>query len=161
MFAGWLVHNTAFQVILILVLSLWFFGWVGTLFLSSTRVIFAGRVRPGAPRPGGRGLGEAEGSGLLAAPDAAARGGADARIYAYSTTFRTYTLDATLVIAVTYLFSAIAVVHPAVASSRTCGARRLPARSSCSAVPDRPGRRGGSPSRLLGFCLDRVVVNDN
>ena len=41
MFAGWLVHNTAFQVVLILVLSLWFFGWVGTLFLSSTRVIFA------------------------------------------------------------------------------------------------------------------------
>ena len=41
MFAGWLVHNTAFQVILILALSLWFFGWVGTLFLSSTRVIFA------------------------------------------------------------------------------------------------------------------------
>jgi APA family basic amino acid/polyamine antiporter len=31
-------------------------------------------------------------------------------VYAYSTTFRTYTLDATLVIAVTYLFSAIAVV---------------------------------------------------
>ncbi len=41
MFAGWLVHNTAFQVILILLMSLWFFGWVGTLFLSSTRVIFA------------------------------------------------------------------------------------------------------------------------
>jgi APA family basic amino acid/polyamine antiporter len=33
-----------------------------------------------------------------------------AAIYAYSTTFRSYTLDATLVIAVTYLFSAIAVV---------------------------------------------------
>jgi amino acid transporter len=33
-----------------------------------------------------------------------------AAIYAYSSTFRTYTLDATLVIAVTYLFSAIAVV---------------------------------------------------
>src|SRR6266700_6235074 len=33
-----------------------------------------------------------------------------AAVYAYSTTFRTYTLDATLVIAVTYLFSAIAVV---------------------------------------------------
>jgi predicted membrane protein len=31
-------------------------------------------------------------------------------VYAYSTTFRSYTLDATLVIAVTYLFSAIAVV---------------------------------------------------
>ena len=51
MFAGWLVHNTAFQVILILVMSLWFFGWVGTLFLSSTRVIFAAafdRVLPDA-----------------------------------------------------------------------------------------------------------------
>jgi hypothetical protein len=33
-----------------------------------------------------------------------------AAIYSYSLTFRTYTLDATLVIAVTYLFSAIAVV---------------------------------------------------
>src|SRR6266566_74359 len=41
MFAGWLVHNTVFQVILLLLMSLWFFGWVGTLFLSSTRVIFA------------------------------------------------------------------------------------------------------------------------
>ena len=41
MLVGWLVNNVAFQVILILLMSLWFFGWVGTLFLSSTRVIFA------------------------------------------------------------------------------------------------------------------------
>ena len=41
MFAGWLVHNAAFQAALILLMSLWFLGWVGTLFLSSTRVIFA------------------------------------------------------------------------------------------------------------------------
>src|SRR5260370_40559471 len=33
-----------------------------------------------------------------------------AAIYAYSTTFRNYPVDATLVLAVTYLFSAIAVV---------------------------------------------------
>src|SRR5215468_6951039 len=39
--AGWLVNNTAFQTILLLVMSVWFFAWVGTLFLSSTRVIFA------------------------------------------------------------------------------------------------------------------------
>ncbi len=110
MFAGWLVHNTAFQVILILVMSLWFFGWVGTLFLSSTRVIFAAafdRVLPDRAAEVSR---EAEGAGLLAGPDAAARGRARARVYAYNSTFRTYTLDATLVIAVTYLFSAIAVV---------------------------------------------------
>src|ERR1039457_6448339 len=84
MFAGWLVHNTAFQVILILALSLWFFGWVGTLFLSSTRVIFAAafdRVLPDRA---------AEVSEKRKGP--------------------VYSLNATLVIAVTYLFSAIAVV---------------------------------------------------
>src|SRR5713101_3925144 len=41
MFAGWLVNNHLFQALLILVMGLWFFGWAGTLFLSSTRVIFA------------------------------------------------------------------------------------------------------------------------
>src|SRR6185369_16951813 len=88
MFAGWLVRNSVFQVVLILALSLWFFGWVGTLFLSSTRVIFAAAFDRVLPDPA---------AGVSA-------------IYAYSTTFRSYTLDATLVIAVTYLFSAIAVV---------------------------------------------------
>ena len=41
MFIGWMVHNTVFQVALIVVMLLWFVAWVGTLFLSSTRVIFA------------------------------------------------------------------------------------------------------------------------
>jgi amino acid transporter len=41
MLAGWLVSNHLFQALLILVMGLWFFGWAGTLFLSSTRVIFA------------------------------------------------------------------------------------------------------------------------
>src|SRR5260370_38180849 len=41
MFAGWLVNNHAFQALLIIVMGLWFFGWAGTLFLSSTPVIFA------------------------------------------------------------------------------------------------------------------------
>jgi len=41
MFAGWLVSNHLFQALLIAVMGLWFFGWAGTLFLSSTRVIFA------------------------------------------------------------------------------------------------------------------------
>src|SRR2546423_1906092 len=38
MFAGFLVDNHAFQALLIIVMGLWFFGWGGTLFLSSTRV---------------------------------------------------------------------------------------------------------------------------
>jgi basic amino acid/polyamine antiporter, APA family len=109
MFAGWLVHNTAFQVILILVLSLWFFGWVGTLFLSSTRVIFAAafdRILPDRAAEVSEKRRVPVYSLILMLLPAAGL----AAIYAYWSTFRTYTLDATLVIAVTYLFSAIAVV---------------------------------------------------
>ncbi len=109
MFAGWLVHNTAFQVVLILVLSLWFFGWVGTLFLSSTRVIFAAafdRVLPDRAAEVSEKRKVPIYSLILMLIPAALL----AIWYSYSTTFRTYTLDATLVIAVTYLFSAIAVV---------------------------------------------------
>jgi len=109
MLAGWLVHNTAFQLILILILSLWFFGWVGTLFLSSTRVIFAAafdRVLPDrAAEVSEKRKVPFYSLILMLAPAVIL-----AAIYAYSTTFRSYTLDATLVIAVTYLFSAIAVV---------------------------------------------------
>jgi basic amino acid/polyamine antiporter, APA family len=103
------VHNTAFQVILLLVLSLWFFGWVGTLFLSSTRVIFAAafdRVLPDRAAEVSEKRKVPFYSLLLMLAPAVGLGA----IYAYSTTFRNYTLDATLVIAVTYLFSAIAVV---------------------------------------------------
>jgi basic amino acid/polyamine antiporter, APA family len=109
LFAGWLVHNTAFQVALILVLSLWFFGWVGTLFLSSTRVIFAAafdRVLPDRAAEVSEKRKVPVWSLILMLLPAAGL----SAVYAYSGTFRSYTLDATLVIAVTYLFSAIAVV---------------------------------------------------
>jgi basic amino acid/polyamine antiporter, APA family len=107
--ASWIIHNSALQVVLLLLMSLWFFGWVGTLFLSSTRVIFAAAFD-------------------RVLPDAAAQVSEKRRVpfyslvlmllpavgvsllYAYWSKFSTYTLDATLVIAVTYLGSAIAVV---------------------------------------------------
>jgi basic amino acid/polyamine antiporter, APA family len=109
MFAGWLVNNAAFQVILLLVLSLWFFGWVGTLFLSSTRVIFAAafdRVLPDRAAEVSERRRVPLYSLLLMLLPAVGL----AALYAYNGSFHTYTLDATLVIAVTYLFSAIAVV---------------------------------------------------
>jgi basic amino acid/polyamine antiporter, APA family len=109
MFAGWLVHNTAFQVALILVLSLWFFGWVGTLFLSSTRVIFAAafdRVLPDRAAE----VSEKRKVPLYSLVLMLLPAVAVSAVYAYWSNFSTYTLDATLVIAVTYLFSAIAVV---------------------------------------------------
>jgi APA family basic amino acid/polyamine antiporter len=109
MFASWLVHNTAFQVIIILVMSLWFFGWVGTLFLSSTRVIFAAafdRVLPDRAAEVSEKRKVPFYSLVLMLLPAVAL----AALYSYNTTFHTYTLDATLVIAVTYLGSSIAVV---------------------------------------------------
>src|SRR6266567_3835597 len=109
LFAGWLVHNTAFQVILILVMSLWFFGWVGTLFLSSTRVIFAAafdRVLPDRAAEVSEKRKVPFYSLVLMLLPAVGL----SALYAYNTDFHTYTLDATLVIAVTFLFSAIAVV---------------------------------------------------
>jgi basic amino acid/polyamine antiporter, APA family len=109
MLASWVVHNTAFQFILILIMSLWFFGWVGTLFLSSTRVIFAAafdRVLPDAAAQVSEKRRVPFASLVLMLLPAVGLGA----LYAYNTTFAGYTLDATLVIAVTYLFSAIAVV---------------------------------------------------
>jgi APA family basic amino acid/polyamine antiporter len=109
LFAGWLVHNTVFQVVLILGLGLWFVGWVGTLFLSSTRVIFAAafdRVLPDRAAEVSEKRKVPVYSLILMLLPAAGL----SAVYAFSLTFRTYTLDATLVIAVTYLFSAIAVV---------------------------------------------------
>ena len=109
MLAAWVVHNAAFQVILILIMSLWFFGWVGTLFLSSTRVIFAAafdRVLPDAAAQVSEKRRVPVASLVLMLLPAVGLGA----LYAYNTTFAQYTLDATLVIAVTYLFSAIAVV---------------------------------------------------
>jgi basic amino acid/polyamine antiporter, APA family len=109
MFVGWLVHNAAFQVVLILLMSVWFFGWVGTLFLSSTRVIFAAafdRVLPDRAAEVSEKRKVPFYSLILMLLPAVIL----SAVYAYSLKFETYTLDATLVIAVTYLFSAIAVV---------------------------------------------------
>jgi basic amino acid/polyamine antiporter, APA family len=157
MFAGWLVHNTAFQVVLILLLSLWFFGWVGTLFLSSTRVIFAAafdRVLPDRAAEVSEKRKVPFYSLVLMLLPAVGL----AAIYSYSTTFRTYTLDATLVIAVTYLFSAIAVVI--LPWRRPELWRASPAsRVKVLGVPIVPVA-GVITIGLLGFCLYEWLSND-
>jgi amino acid transporter len=158
MFVGWLVHNTAFQVILILVMSLWFFGWVGTLFLSSTRVIFAAafdRVLPDRAAEVSEKRKVPLYSLILMLLPAVGL----SAIYAYSTSFRTYTLDATLVIAVTYLVSAIAVVLlPFVKKDLW---RASPAsKVKLLGVPIVPVS-GVITILLLGFCLIAWLVNDN
>jgi amino acid transporter len=109
MLAGWLVHNQAFQVALILVMGLWFIGWVGTLFLSSTRVIFAAafdRVLPDAAATVSEKRKVPMASLVLMLLPAVGL----SALYAYWGKFSTYTLDATLVIAVTYLVTSFAAV---------------------------------------------------
>lgn len=105
--ASFYLHNPLLQVLLILVFSLWFFGWAGTLFLSSTRVIFAAafdRVLPEwAANVSGRRHVPYGALALMLVPSIVV-----SALYAYNSTFLRATLDATLVIAVTFLGSAIA-----------------------------------------------------
>jgi amino acid transporter len=93
-------------------MSLWFLGWVGTLFLSSTRVIFAAahdRVLPDAvARVSDERHVPTAALVLMLVPAIGV-----SALYAYWGSFGTFTLDAVLVVAVTYFFSSlVAVVLP-------------------------------------------------
>jgi amino acid transporter len=157
LFATWLVHNAVFQVVMILVLSLWFFGWVGTLFLSSTRVIFAAafdRVLPDRAAEVSEKRKVPFYSLVLMLLPAVGL----SALYAYNTTFVTYTLDATLVIAVTYTFSAVAVVI--LPWRKPDLWRASPAsRIKVAGVPIVPVS-GVITFGLLGFCLYEWFTND-
>lgn len=99
-------HSRVVSFIFIAVMSLWFFGWVGTVFLSSTRVIFAtafDRVLPETVSRVGRNGVPYAALALMLVPSLGI-----SALYAYNSSFATYTLDATLVIAVTFLGSALA-----------------------------------------------------
>ncbi len=104
--ASMLFENPVVRVILLALMSLWFFGWVGSVFLSSTRVVFAtafDRVLPEwVSRTSSNGVPYAA-LLLMLIPSIPV-----SYMYAFGENFATYVLDAVLVIAITFLGSAIA-----------------------------------------------------
>ncbi|MBE0409187.1 MAG: APC family permease [Anaerolineales bacterium] len=110
LFAAFLLNSPALQLIVVILMSLWWFGWSGTVFLSSTRVIFAAAfdrmlpewaasVEPRTRTPIAALL-------LMVIPSFIV-----ATLYSYDIfDFQTLVLDATLVIAVTFFGTAIAAV---------------------------------------------------
>ncbi len=104
--ASFLMDGAVWQFILVGLLSLWFFGWVGTVFLSSTRVVFAtafDRVLPEAAAKVSRNGVPWVALLLMLVPSIPI-----AYFYAYDEDgFQTWTLGATLVIAITFLGSAV------------------------------------------------------
>jgi amino acid transporter len=104
--ASFLIDNNIIQMVLVILFGAWFLGWAGTLFLSSTRMIFAAafdRILPeGAARVSDRGVPWVA-LLLIMVPSIVL-----SWLYAYNSDFVKLTLDATLVIAVTFLGTTVA-----------------------------------------------------
>jgi basic amino acid/polyamine antiporter, APA family len=109
MLAAMFIGNGFFQVILLLLLSLWFFGWCGSVFLSSTRMIFAAafdRILPEwAAKVDDRTHVPIAALMLMLVPSIPI-----SYLYAYNSSFYGYTLDATVVIAITYFGTTLSAI---------------------------------------------------
>ncbi len=109
---AWIVNNSAFQVIFIAAISLIVFGWWGTVFLSSTRMIFASafdRILPESVAKVTSGGVPVNALLLMAIPSVIV-----SAFYAFSPTFVQLTYDATLVIAAMFFVTGPRVrVHAA------------------------------------------------
>jgi len=100
-------HNTIVQASIVLMFGAWFLGWAGTLFLSSTRVIFAAafdRILPERVAD----VSEKRHVPVWALVLMLVPSIAVGYFYADTDKFKDFILDATLVIAVTFFGSAIA-----------------------------------------------------
>ena len=104
--ASYLIDSQIFQIAMVVVFGAWFLGWSGTLFLSSTRMIFAAAFDRVLPEAAAR-VSERRGVPWVALLFIMIPAVIVSAIYAYSADFRALTLDATLVIAVTFLGSSV------------------------------------------------------
>ena len=104
---SYLIDNSIFQIGMVVLFGVWFLGWSGTLFLSSTRMIFAAAFDRVLPDHAAQ-VSERRAVPVIALLYIMVPAVVVSVIYAYSSEFRALTLDATLVIAVTFLGSTIA-----------------------------------------------------
>jgi amino acid transporter len=105
--ASFLIDSRIIQVILVVLFGAWFLGWAGTLFLSSTRMIFAAAFDRILPEAAAR-VSERRGVPWVALLLIMVPSVVLSWLYAYNGEFVSFTLDASLVIAVTFFGSAIA-----------------------------------------------------
>jgi amino acid transporter len=105
--ASYVIDVPIFQIAMVVLFAAWFLGWSGTLFLSSTRMIFAAAFDRILPERAAQ-VSENRGVPITALLFIMIPAIVVSVIYAFSADFRALTLDATLVIAVTFLGSTIA-----------------------------------------------------
>jgi basic amino acid/polyamine antiporter, APA family len=107
--ASFYLHSPLLSAIIVLAFGAWFLGWAGTLFLSSTRVIFAAafdRILPERMADVSEHRHVPVWALILMLVPSLVVGA----LYAYTDNFATYILDAVLVIAVTFFGTAIAAM---------------------------------------------------
>ncbi len=104
---SYLVDSPIFQIAMIVLFAAWFLGWSGTLFLSSTRMIFAAAFDRILPESAAR-VSERRAVPVVALLFIMIPSVVMSVLYAYNVDFVALTLDATLVIAVTFLGSTVA-----------------------------------------------------
>jgi len=110
MLAAFLTTNRVLQFIIVALMSLWWFGWSGTVFLSSTRVIFAAAFDRLLPEKVAE-VDERTGTPIYALLLMVVPSLVVAYLFAYNiASFQALTLCSTLVIAVTYLGTTIAAI---------------------------------------------------
>jgi APA family basic amino acid/polyamine antiporter len=110
LFATFMTTSRIVQFVVVLLMSLWWFGWSGTVFLSSTRVIFAAAFDRMLPewvsKVETRTRTPVNALLLMVIPSIII-----SILYAHNIfDFQTLALDATLVIAVTFLGSTVAAI---------------------------------------------------
>jgi len=110
LFAAFLSSSRVLQFLVIALMSLWWFGWSGTVFLSSTRVIFAAAFDRLLPEKVAE-VDDRTGTPIYALLLMVVPSIVVAYMFSYNiASFQSLTLCSTLVIAVTYLGTTISAI---------------------------------------------------